>query len=96
MCPVTIRINPSKLTIPVELPPQGAPSFISIADIHRLAVKNYLLLSHGRHHKISNVVGWALVVEAGGRAYTLTFGLDEVTAEGLLEDICRAVPSVFS
>lgn len=36
-------------------------------------------------------IGWAVEAEAGGRSYTLVFGLNETTANGLMHDICRAM-----
>jgi len=45
----------------------------------------------GRDMKLSMAkgIGWAVDAEAGGRAYTLAFGLNEVTANGLMTDIHR-------
>jgi len=41
--------------------------------------------------KVAEEVGWAVDVETGGRSYTLAFGLNQVTANGLMEDISRAI-----
>lgn len=36
-------------------------------------------------------VGWQLNLEAGGKAYPLAWGLDEITAYGLLKDVSESL-----
>ncbi len=59
----------------------------------KVYASNNAAFNYGRdvRFSIAKEIGWAVDAEAGGRAYILSFGLNEVTANGLMSDISRVL-----